>query len=65
MKCPTCDFVFDAANGLECPRCGDTFDCSSLSCGECGACPSLSASVERAVETIGRATRERVSSSSD
>lgn len=46
MKCPTCSYEFDAAKGLECPRCGDSFSCSSLSCGDCGACPSMVASVK-------------------
>lgn len=41
MKCPTCDYEFDPANGLECPRCGDSFSCAALSCGDCGACPTM------------------------
>lgn len=41
MKCPTCEYEFDAATGAECPRCGDSFSCASLSCGDCGACPTM------------------------
>jgi hypothetical protein len=49
MKCPTCEYEFDPAHGLECPRCGDSFSCASLSCGECGACPSLVGDVKTAI----------------
>lgn len=45
MNCPTCSYEFDAAKGFECPRCGDSFSCASLSCGDCGACPSMVSSV--------------------
>ena len=49
MKCPTCSYEFEPEGGLECPRCGDTFSCASLSCGDCGACPSVVASVRTVV----------------
>ncbi|MFB6153517.1 MAG: hypothetical protein ABEJ27_04620 [Halodesulfurarchaeum sp.] len=41
MKCPTCEYDFDPRDGLECPRCGETASCASLSCDECAACPSI------------------------
>lgn len=47
MKCPTCGYEFEPdPTGPECPRCGSTFSCAALSCGECGACPSMVASVK-------------------
>lgn len=45
MKCPTCSYEFEPRNPPTCPRCGESFSCSSLSCGDCGACPSMMASV--------------------
>ena len=52
MRCPTCAYEFDPSNGLECPRCGDTFDCSQLSCGECGACPSMVGGIRSMIEKV-------------
>lgn len=38
VDCPTCDYEFETATGLECPRCGDAISCSSIGCEECEAC---------------------------
>ena len=38
MNCPRCEYEFDPANGLSCPRCGASVSCSDVSCAECGAC---------------------------
>ena len=38
MICPRCEYEFDAANGLSCPRCGASVSCSKTTCAECGAC---------------------------
>ncbi|MEF8774020.1 MAG: hypothetical protein V5A23_02960 [Halobacteriales archaeon] len=41
MKCGTCGYEFDPERGLECPRCGESFDCTGISCAECGACSGI------------------------
>ncbi|MFB6114180.1 MAG: hypothetical protein ABEJ58_08800 [Halodesulfurarchaeum sp.] len=55
MNCPTCGYEFDPEHGLECPRCGETFSCASLSCGECGACPSFVQGVRTAIASVREA----------
>jgi hypothetical protein len=41
MNCRTCGYEFDPTQGLECPRCGEQLDCSSLDCSECDACSGV------------------------
>ena len=41
MICPACAYEFDPAEGLECPRCGETVSCSAVSCAECEACSGV------------------------
>lgn len=38
MICRHCGYDFDPTLGLQCPRCGEPFDCEAVSCGECGGC---------------------------
>ena len=38
MNCPTCGYDVDPTLGMECPRCGESFTCDAVSCGECGGC---------------------------
>jgi len=38
VNCPTCEYEFDPAAGLTCPRCGERLDCSAVSCADCNAC---------------------------
>lgn len=38
MRCPTCDYEFDPTAGLQCPRCGETLECTAVACDECDAC---------------------------
>jgi len=51
--CPECEYEFDPANGLSCPRCGAPASCSGISCAECGACSSP-------VERLRRRVAERL-----
>ncbi|WP_297885187.1 hypothetical protein [uncultured Halorubrum sp.] len=53
MICPRCEYEFDPANGLACPRCGAPVSCSGRSCAECGACSSP-------VERLRRRLAERL-----
>jgi len=39
--CPACEYEFDPAGGMECPRCGEALSCSGVSCAECDACSGL------------------------
>jgi predicted amidophosphoribosyltransferase len=39
--CPACEYEFDPAGGVACPRCGETLSCSGVSCAECDACSGL------------------------
>jgi len=41
MNCPDCDYEFDPARGLQCPRCGRALDCDEIGCSNCDACDSL------------------------
>lgn len=38
IACPACEYEFDPAGGLKCPRCGATLSCSGVSCAQCNAC---------------------------
>lgn len=40
VDCPTCEYEFETATGLECPRCGESIGCSTIDCTECDACSS-------------------------
>ena len=52
MNCQTCEYEYDPTEQLECPRCGSTPDCSGLSCGECGACPTIEGTVRTALDRL-------------
>lgn len=41
MICPACEYEFDPAGDLACPRCGEALSCSGVSCAECDACSGL------------------------
>jgi len=41
MKCPTCEYEFDPAGDLQCPRCGSMLSCSATACAECDACSGI------------------------
>lgn len=47
MNCPTCGLGFDPTQGLQCPRCGEQLDCTSVSCGDCDACSGVFGAVRR------------------
>ncbi|WP_135821969.1 hypothetical protein [Halostella litorea] len=41
LPCPQCGYDIDPTRRIQCPRCGERVDCSSVDCGECGSCPSV------------------------
>ncbi|MFB6188817.1 MAG: hypothetical protein ABEI57_02940 [Halapricum sp.] len=50
MNCPNCEYEFDPSRGLQCPRCGETVDCSEIGCENCQACSGV-------FEQLGRKIR--------
>ena len=52
MNCGTCGYEYDPTDRLACPRCGETPDCSGLSCADCGACPTVGGSVRSALDQL-------------
>lgn len=54
VSCSTCGYGFDPGDGLDCPRCGSSFDCTSLSCDDCGACPTIEAGIGAALRFARR-----------
>ncbi|QSG16171.1 hypothetical protein [Halapricum desulfuricans] len=51
MICPSCDFDFDPARGLQCPRCGEAIDCSEIGCANCDACNDVFQQVTRRIRS--------------
>lgn len=41
MNCPTCGLDFEPTEDLQCPRCGASLSCSTVTCGDCGACEGV------------------------
>jgi hypothetical protein len=55
FPCPECGYEVDPNSGLQCPRCGSTLNCSSLSCSECNACSGVFEQLRRiSVDSIRR-----------
>ncbi|MFB6086480.1 MAG: hypothetical protein ABEJ84_06700 [Halodesulfurarchaeum sp.] len=52
MNCGTCGYEYDPEDQLECPRCGETPNCSNLSCADCGACPTIEGSIRTAIDSL-------------
>ncbi|OYR68399.1 hypothetical protein DJ79_05585 [Halorubrum ezzemoulense] len=67
MICPRCEYEFDPASGLSCPRCGAPASCSGVSCAECGACSSPFERLRRrlAERLAGEPRRDQDSSGDD
>ncbi|MFB6124546.1 MAG: hypothetical protein ABEJ59_01140 [Halanaeroarchaeum sp.] len=49
VDCPTCGYELETTNGLQCPRCGNSIGCSTLSCADCDACASPLTRVKKSI----------------
>jgi len=58
VKCPTCDYEFEPAGDLQCPRCGAMLSCSTTACAECDACSGIVEQLRRSAADRLRVTGE-------